>query len=875
MERKLSDFFILAILVSFIIYGLIGLNIKPAYADGPQDISSSVSISNAGFYKNMDDDGKVEGQADQIYSSQVVNFKFNFEITDKDAIKPGNYFTGSFQAANPTNLSNAGFYFRGADIPIYSNTDKGNVQIGTAYVSKDGKMRFVLNENVKETVAIKNGLFFIKFQGVNTTGDPSVENVKSTDVDIAGKKYEIKIKKAKSGGGFIYPYYKAGIIDFDRSDKDNIYIQWYLNMNPSEDVSGAPNFKDIKPKKITIDGKDAYKGFEAKDHLGKGQVFDSFTDFAYSPDSNAASGQWGIFGVVVRDPKTGLVDNDKTVEAINRILRIRESMYDKILEENGFKEKARDDSSENGGYSFVKLDPKTNALTYHLNAVEWAQTDHFNDLHENVFGDMIYRFSPYANDYRRIKNYISEDDWTWIKKTGYTGSFGSINLQSLLGRSKHWKLSYATKATDINQLWYTNTADATVNSENGTETFPAPARVENLIAGAHADLKIGTLLIKKVVEKNGSVNPNQPLEGVEFALCDSYGNEIKGVNHAFTDTNGEARFERLDQTYYSIKEVKAPDWIELDSSSDGIQIIMPNDKGLYKVVGNNIKTTEVSAKKIWKDKDPSKRPELYLELQRRIKGEEGAWEKVPETELKNTINPWGGDRVKVVWHDIDEFAYGGKPYEFKVVEVDSNGDVWQGNKDWQKPKIKQTNKDKNSKPAFNVVNAPQSKTLRLTKQGKGKDGKTLLNLEGAQFQLYVNKKPDGSGKYVKAKGKYANPVETNKYGFIDFKNLSDGYYKIEETVAPAGYQRVEPIVVNIDGNRFRVSDDGGQTWRTKDKEQWIELNSKKRFEFSVEDQRALEIPVSGSSQGLVLKLAAFAMSIVSGLLFYASNYKEY
>lgn len=109
-----------------------------------------------------------------------------------------------------------------------------------------------------------------------------------------------------------------------------------------------------------------------------------------------------------------------------------------------------------------------------------------------------------------------------------------------------------------------------------------------------------------------------------------------------------------------------------------------------------------------------------------------------------------------------------------------------------------------------ISNIPANANLRVKKTDD--KGNTLTD---ASFELYKKNADDGWDKQA-IDGKNIFTVDSN--GMINFTNLSNGDYKLEETSAPAGYYRLTeeiPFTVNL-GNVTCESKDGAWTFTNGD-----------------------------------------------------------
>ncbi len=93
---------------------------------------------------------------------------------------------------------------------------------------------------------------------------------------------------------------------------------------------------------------------------------------------------------------------------------------------------------------------------------------------------------------------------------------------------------------------------------------------------------------------------------------------------------------------------------------------------------------------------------------------------------------------------------------------------------------------------------------------EGENGEQKVPLTGAEFKLEKFVKSDeGADEYDGAKGTWtAITVVKNDAGTVfTFNGLDDGIYRLTETVTPAGYNTIEPIVFTVDAVHDTLKDD--------------------------------------------------------------------
>jgi LPXTG-motif cell wall-anchored protein len=220
---------------------------------------------------------------------------------------------------------------------------------------------------------------------------------------------------------------------------------------------------------------------------------------------------------------------------------------------------------------------------------------------------------------------------------------------------------------------FTLGTDSEVNDDQ-PETHTANLYIPISSTGAQGVPK-GIIQITKVVD-----GTSVPISGVTFRaykLDGAGGTRLTGwyggsdYVEFTTDDSGIAISPQLDDGYYEIEEASAPDWVVMTTQK--ITAILSGETGTAESVENSIKTTSVTAKKIWLDSDGSDdtgtHPDIWFQLCRAVDGGEA---EAVEGELVKL----GDGTVEVTFSDLPVSDEYGNYYTYSVEEVDSDGNSY-------------------------------------------------------------------------------------------------------------------------------------------------------------------------------------------------------
>ena len=238
----------------------------------------------------------------------------------------------------------------------------------------------------------------------------------------------------------------------------------------------------------------------------------------------------------------------------------------------------------------------------------------------------------------------------------------------------------------------------------------------------------GKLNVKKV-DGNG-----QPLMGAMFELVGADGTSFTGTS----DANGDIKWDRLTPNInYLLKEIKAPSGYMISEARN------------ITVQANEIKSETV--------KNDSTRKAIIKKVDTQngspLMGATFRFEQIDGSYKTDRVT--GHDGII----DFSDIPYG----NFKIFELESP-------KGYKKDETIQTvNWDGKNDVLLNFKNTREF-SLRIIKV----DEETQVSLSGATFNVYRD-------------GKLITTVTTDDAGYASVSGISEGYFEIEEKIAPAGY----------------------------------------------------------------------------------------
>lgn len=244
-----------------------------------------------------------------------------------------------------------------------------------------------------------------------------------------------------------------------------------------------------------------------------------------------------------------------------------------------------------------------------------------------------------------------------VLKTAITDDNGFIDFGRLLYGT--YKLvetktpeGYVTKIDDYDERGYEiEIATPYIKGEDATKI---KHKVENYVPVFAIELfKTGT--------------NNVALPGAEFALYDSEDVGAIALQTAITDSEGKILFEDLNNagTYY-VQEIKSPKEYILDKTRHKVTVGAKEQAPVKIELTNKAREgkIEVSGEKIWKDANPSSRPEsIKISLTRQLK-------EVLDVEFTKTETVTPNEEGKWVYTfgELDQFDEYGVEYEYIVKE---------------------------------------------------------------------------------------------------------------------------------------------------------------------------------------------------------------
>lgn len=368
-------------------------------------------------------------------------------------------------------------------------------------------------------------------------------------------------------------------------------------------------------------------------------------------------------------------------------------------------------------------------------------------------------------------------------------------------------------------------------------------------------VKTGKIEIRKrAAEGSDTLNGNYTFR-VEFSNVAELSLESKKIVKEYTIKAGESEtIEGIPAgTDYRISEINSSDGSTLES------VIVNNNNSfdagydpVTKVVagkviassdmkGNGIKNRDTSSDatiitfkntlkptinlnltKVWENTEDITLPDsIKIRLQRSSDNGRN-WETVKYAGTNETITLFQGydEKWSYPFKDLDQYVdYTAKPkvpYIYRVVELsgeDENETVIEGN-GYLNDKYKvtysanvdcaniSTETPESKTKSFTITNTYSPKTnIKITKQ----DASTKEPLDGAEFKLEKMKKDTSTGKLVVDNSFKARTVTTegkdassNPLGIAEFKDLTDGTYRLTETKAAENHSLLkDPVIIVI------------------------------------------------------------------------------
>ncbi|WP_270332045.1 collagen binding domain-containing protein [Lactococcus lactis] len=282
-----------------------------------------------------------------------------------------------------------------------------------------------------------------------------------------------------------------------------------------------------------------------------------------------------------------------------------------------------------------------------------------------------------VDDVSGVKTYRGESDLLKLT-TDYPGislvystntNTLELHIPASVARYRHFGVQYKTVIDNNQQASFDNKSQAWYHEHGQSvvsgEDFNYSVKNINASGGVEGTVK-GQLKVVKRVEGTEVGIPN-----VKFSLKRADGEPIQGqdVITLTSDMRGEAGIKGLLVGDYLLQEIFAPDWINFDPLTSPQQKFTVNDtdtSGIDLTIYNKKKTTDVTAKKVWKG-GITPRPTTYFKLYR--SNVKGVKEEVPDAALKALTD----GITEVTWSNLVAYDDHGGSYNFSVQEVDENG----------------------------------------------------------------------------------------------------------------------------------------------------------------------------------------------------------
>ena len=482
-----------------------------------------------------------------------------------------------------------------------------------------------------------------------------------------------------------------------RLNSDNLWkYSWGKEDLPSEDSDGNPYYYAAKEYKEDEDGNIIYEplgGYETiytnNDGIQSGHIYITNTERTIKKTDVTVKKEWKD-----NDDQAIEVSDDKTV-SVKIIQHTKEDLTDtgvdvgttELSNANDWTHKWDDldlsDVNGNQYYYEVKEDPD----------VEGFNTSYSNDGFGVQSGTIIITNNQKSTSITVIKKWQDStgsdisapenakitvkliqhtklDDGglnagTEIKTVELSGSkwtetWDNLALNDVNGKAYYYTVEESTSVAGFNTSYENNegvaTGDINIVNKQKPTSITVTKKWQTYDDKDLSDTS-GKTITATLIQYSDEGLTNEVSKIETFTLNDEVGWTKTWDNLAKNDEAGNPY-------YYSVIENKVPGY-NTSYSNDGVGV----QSGTI-IVTNKKKTTEISAKKIWKNKDGSSTPgtdKVTMTLYRNIEGENpeilNKSDGKPETLELNTANEWKGS-----WKNLDAEDEVGNAYKYSVKE---------------------------------------------------------------------------------------------------------------------------------------------------------------------------------------------------------------
>ena len=422
-------------------------------------------------------------------------------------------------------------------------------------------------------------------------------------------------------------------------------------------------------------------------------------------------------------------------------------------------------------------------------------------------------------------------------------------------------------------------------------------------------VNVGSLTVKKS-KAEGSQDLNEAYQfKVTFTNVAGMGLEDTPIVTEFKLKAGESR--TIDgipiNTQFVIEELKPADKSFLNDvtkESNGGEYVFNAETGQVRGkinvdcsnytfnFSNMLKSTiSIEVTKTWKDAagntmEDSDCPEnIYIRLLRRVKGKDGNWETVDK--YKDDVK-LGTVKYERIWEykfsDLEKYVdntdHSKGMYEYRVVEIDPEGNIVENGGFWDKFQVTYTydgdhyiygNTTDSIDEELYTAKITNAHTVDLKVKKVDGNGNPLA---GVSFQLQKKNK-DGGWDAVKVIGSegetdiLTTPGMSEQYpdraGVVIFANLPNGEYQLIETQTAEGHTLLAspiPIIINTDGS-FTYMINGEQKTPVGN-----------TIELTIKNGQNLRMPATGGTGPIPFTVGGLSICMIASLMYIDSMRKR-
>lgn len=621
-----------------------------------------------------------------------------------------------------------------------ASIDNGGDANGFNYIKADdgdrdktGVLTYKFNETINKTYTIT---FKTKVMDTNVFAANSNKNYYNT-VSISGD--EIKTSSSEAEQNVISEVISKAGLNYDYSNRE---ITWQIIVNRNEmPIKNAVVEDKLNAEQEFVEGSVTINGISADSNS---YTYDSSTKtFKYKFPESINSANVITF-------KTKIIDLSVFETNGNKIIKNNVALFGDVIPP----------SVEANGSITIKnsVISKTSDYADGNSYIDWNVTVNTNKipLKEATITDNLQQGLDLDTTSVKLFKLIVNEDGSLIKgdevmlseeNVKYDKESRLFTFNFIKDINEAYILNFRTDVVDKSKSPFSNSVSFNGAGIKQSSTTNA-VYVRFQVAGGGSVGESGTITLLKQDDKT-----NEKLEGAVFELLDKYKNVIK--TSEITGKDGQTIFNGLkfDLDYY-VREKIAPIGYDLGNELYKFQVKNTKDEKNITYTFNNSKIVgNIELKKV----DDSNKA---------VRGAEFALYKDSDINFENPLaNQSSGEDGIVVFRNID---YG--KYKIKEVKEPTGYLI---NSQIITAEVTKSGEVVKASP-YIVSNKRIRGDIEFIKVSENNEP-----LKNAEFKLY--KKEDTS---------FKNPLDTqlsNENGFVTFKNVEYGEYRIRETKAPEGY----------------------------------------------------------------------------------------